>query len=540
MYSIRTKISAATIGAIIITMIIATVLGVVAIRDIGTSSAEKMLLLLCEAGQKNLDGYLEDLEQDVGVVSAYVEADLDGLSDEALQAHLDRVSDFFKKVMIRTAGVKTYYYRIDPTVSSTVKGFWYVDLDGEGFREHEVTDITRYDTSDTSALVWFTVPKYEGKAVWLPPYITDNLDVRVISYNIPVYFNARFVGVIGIELDYTAMAEQVNNITLYENGYAFVNDPDGRIIYHPRMDVTAMETAPKVPEGLLDSDSVIRYRFEGTEKLAAWLPLINGDHLNVAVPMDEINAGWRHWVQVLVITFAVLLIGFILFIQKYTGKIIKPLQQLTKVAEQIDEGNYDCELHYNENDEIGVLTRTFSRVTKNLKNYITDLNDLAYADALTSLHNKGAFDICIKDIQTQLDAPEDGPAFAVCIFDCNNLKKINDQNGHDKGDIYLKVTAEIICEVYDHSPIFRIGGDEFAALLMDRDFRNRDELLRQFDERCREKRRQNAEAWEQVDVARGMAVYDPKEDESVSDVVRRADKNMYENKWKSKAEKAAG
>ena len=540
MYSIRTKISAVTIGAIIITMIIATVLGVVAIRDIGTSSAEKMLLLLCEAGQKNLDGYLEDLEQNVGVVSAYVEADLDGLSDEALQAHLDRVSDFFKKVMIRTAGVKTYYYRIDPTVSSTVKGFWYVDLDGEGFREHEVTDITRYDTSDTSALVWFTVPKYEGKAVWLPPYITDNLDVRVISYNIPVYFNARFVGVIGIELDYTAMAEQVNNITLYENGYAFVNDPDGRIIYHPRMDVTAMETAPKVPEGLLDSDSVIRYRFEGTEKLAAWLPLINGDHLNVAVPMDEINAGWRHWVQVLVITFAVLLIGFILFIQKYTGKIIKPLQQLTKVAEQIDEGNYDCELHYNENDEIGVLTRTFSRVTKNLKNYITDLNDLAYADALTSLHNKGAFDICIKDIQTQLDAPEDGPAFAVCIFDCNNLKKINDQNGHDKGDIYLKVTAEIICEVYDHSPIFRIGGDEFAALLMDRDFRNRDELLRQFDERCREKRRQNAEAWEQVDVARGMAVYDPKEDESVSDVVRRADKNMYENKWKSKAEKAAG
>ncbi len=540
MYSIRTKISAATIGAIIITMIIATVLGVVAIRDIGTSSAEKMLLLLCEAGQKNLDGYLEDLEQNVGVVSAYVEADLDGLSDEALQAHLDRVSDFFKKVMIRTAGVKTYYYRIDPTVSSTVKGFWYVDLDGEGFREHEVTDITRYDTSDTSALVWFTVPKYEGKAVWLPPYITDNLDVRVISYNIPVYFNARFVGVIGIELDYTAMAEQVNNITLYENGYAFVNDPDGRIIYHPRMDVTAMETAPKVPEGLLDSDSVIRYRFEGTEKLAAWLPLINGDHLNVAVPMDEINAGWRHWVQVLVITFAVLLIGFILFIQKYTGKIIKPLQQLTKVAEQIDEGNYDCELHYNENDEIGVLTRTFSRVTKNLKNYITDLNDLAYADALTSLHNKGAFDICIKDIQTQLDAPEDGPAFAVCIFDCNSLKKINDQNGHDKGDIYLKVTAEIICEVYDHSPIFRIGGDEFAALLMDRDFRNRDELLRQFDERCRAKRRQNAEAWEQVDVARGMAVYDPKEDESVSDVVRRADKNMYENKWKSKAEKAAG
>ena len=447
---------------------------------------------------------------------------------------MSKPSDFFKKIMLKTKGVKTYYYRIDPTVSSTVKGFWYVDLDGEGFREHEVTDITLYDTADTSALVWFTVPKYEGKAVWLPPYITDNLDVRVISYNIPVYFKGQFIGVLGIELDYTAMAEQVNNITLYENGYAFVNDPEGTIIYHPRMDVTSMETAPKAPEGLLVSDSVVHYNYEGTEKLAVWLPLINGDHLNVTVPMSEINAGWQHWVLVLVITFTALLIVFILFILKYTGKIIKPLQQLTEVAEQIDKGNYDCTLDYKGDDEIGVLTHTFSRVTANLKKTITDLNDLAYADALTSLHNKGAFDICVRDIQTQIDAPDGGPAFAVCIFDCNDLKKVNDQNGHDKGDIYLKETAEIICEVYEHSPVFRIGGDEFAALLMDRDYQNRDELLRQFDERCLEKRRQNSAAWEQVNVARGMAVYDPDEDESVSDVVRRADKIMYENKFMSK------
>ena len=340
MHSIRTKISAATIGAIIITMIIAAVLGVVAIRELGTSSAEKMLLLLCEAGQKNLDDCLEDLEQEVGVISAYVEDNLDDLSDEALQAHLDHVSDFFKKVMIKTKGVVTYYYRIDPIVSSTVKGFWYVDLDGEGFREHEVTDITHYDTSDTSALVWFTVPKYEGKAVWLPPYITDNLDVRVISYNIPVYFHAQFIGVIGIELDYSAMAELVNNITLYENGYAFVSDADGTLIYHPHIDATAVETAPLAPEGLLYLDMVFHYNYGGTDKLAAWLPLINGMHLNVSVPMEEINAGWQHWGQTLVITFSVLLIGFILFILKYTGKIIKPLQQLTEVAEHIDNGDF--------------------------------------------------------------------------------------------------------------------------------------------------------------------------------------------------------
>ena len=71
-----------------------------------------------------------------------------------------------------------------------------------------------HDTGDTSKLVWFTVPKATGKPVWLSPYITDNLNVRVISYNEPIYWKGRFVGVIGIELDYSAMAEEVNRISL--------------------------------------------------------------------------------------------------------------------------------------------------------------------------------------------------------------------------------------------------------------------------------------------------------------------------------------
>ena len=537
MHSIRTKITAATTGAIILTMIIATILGVAAISNIGMSSAEQMLRLLCESGQKNLDSYLEDVEQEVETISVYVESDLTGISDEELQAHLDRVSDFFKRVVSRTPGIKTYYYRIDPSVSSKVKGFWYVNLFGDGFEEHEVTDITQYDTNDTSQLVWFTVPKATGKPVWLPPYITDNLDARVISYNIPVYYEGQFVGVIGIELDYSFMAEQVDNITLFENGYAYVSDDDGYLIYHPRLDVPAMKERPEVPEGIVSEDTIVHYDYDGVEKIAAWLPLINGDHLNVSVPVKEINANWRKWISTIIIAFGLLLVAFILFIFKYTGRITKPLTDLTKVAEQIDQGNYDHTLDYNGDDEIGTLTRTFSRVTVNLKKQITDLNDLAYADALTALHNKGAFDIYINNLQTELDESDGTLEFAVCIFDCNSLKKVNDENGHDKGDIYLKDTAKIICDVYDHSPVFRIGGDEFAAVLLDSDYKNRDVLLLMFDEQCLEKRMQETEAWEQVDVARGMVVYDPKEHDSVHDVVRCADKIMYEHKWTSKNNK---
>ena len=533
MHSIRTKITAIAVSVMVIVMSIATVFGVFAIKNIGGRNADRELSLLSETGQKNLNHYFESVEQSVKMVSAYVESDLSGLDETNLQAHLKRVEDIFKKLTYSTFGMMTYYYRIDPAVSNNVKGFWYVNLDDEGFKKHEVTDISAYDTNDTSQLVWFTVPKASGKGVWLPPYITDNLDVRVISYNVPVYYQKDFVGVIGIDIDYSNMAEEVNHITLYRNGYAFLNNSEGNIIYHPHMDVTKMKTQPKVPEGLLSDKKNITYTFDGVEKQAVWLPLSNGMRLNVTVPVDEINADWHNWTNIMVLSSVLLLIGYTVLMMAFVGRITKPLRRLTEAAEQINEGKYDVELDYNGNDEVGILTQTFKKMSANLGDYITDLNDLAYADALTSLHNKGAFDICMKDIQTKINAPIQ-PEFAICIFDCNRLKRINDQNGHDKGDIYLKEAAAIICDVFSHSPVFRIGGDEFAALLLDRDFQNREELLKLFDETCAGKREVETDAWEKVDVARGIAIYDPQEDSSVDDVIRRADKNMYKNKWLSK------
>lgn len=538
MHSIRIKITAMTVSVIITAMAVAAVFGITGIRNIGSRSANQILLLLCETGEKNLDHYFESVEQSVEMVSAYVESDLDGLEDDQLQAHLNRVSDIFQRLTYRTNGVLTYYYRIDPAVSTRAKGFWYVNLDGEGFVEHEVTDITLYDTEDTSSLVWFTVPKVTGKSVWLPPYITDNLDRRVISYNTPVYLDRQFVGVIGIEIDYSIMAEEINHITLYENGYAFLNDAEGAIIYHPRMDVTAMQSQPKVPSGLLSDEKFIRYVYDGVEKQAAWLPLSNGMRLNVTVPVEEINAEWQKWSREIIVSFVALLAVFIFVIMRFVGRLTKPLRELTRVAEQVDAGNYDCALQYNGRDEVGILTRTFNRLTANLKSYISDLNDLAYADALTSLHNKGAFDICIRDMQAKMDEPTGALSFAICIFDCNGLKNVNDQNGHDKGDIYLKETAAIISNVFEHSPVFRIGGDEFAAVLLDGDYEKREELLWLFDRMCAEKREEGSNAWERVNVARGLAVYDPREDASVSSVVRRADKLMYENKWDTKAKQS--
>ncbi|MBO7669016.1 MAG: diguanylate cyclase [Oscillospiraceae bacterium] len=531
MHSLRTRITLMTVLVVLIALTIVTALSVYFIRSSERRESDQLLLLLCETGERNLDYYFDSVQNAVNRVSTYVESDLDGLEDEQLERHMERVEKFFEEMAYKTNGVLTYYYRIDPAVSDSVKGFWYTNLDGSVFVPHEPTDITQYDTQDTSRLVWFTVPKHTGEAIWLSPYITDNLDVRVISYNTPIYWHGQFVGVVGIEIDYSTMARQVESIRLYKNGYAFLNSTDGKLFFHPYIDVATLtdETMPETPEGLLASSTFLRYSYNGEEKQGAWLPLSNGMRLTVAVPVSETEGEWQKLVtQVLLVSLFVLLI-MSAFTMLYTRRITAPLEDLTKAAELVVKDNYDFELEYDRDDEVGKLTRAFRQLTSHVKEHISDLNKRVYVDALTSVKNQGAFSDALDSLQEQIDRDET-PEFAIGVFDCDGLKVINDQYGHDKGNLYLKNACQLICRVFHHSPVYRTGGDEFAVILKGNDFEKRDELIDRFEQNAKEACEKALNKWEEIHVAKGIAVYDRKTDPYVIDTVRRADKIMYQNK----------
>ena len=536
MHSLRTKITLLTVLVTILAVALVTVTSVVFIRNTENRKSDQLLLLLCETGERNLDYYFSSVENSVRKVAMFAEKDLNGLEDEKLAAHMDRVGAYFDEIANKTNGVLTYYYRIDPTVSDSVKGFWYTNLDGREFVSHPVTEISRYDTKDTSRLVWFTVPKHTGNPIWLPPYITDNLDVRVISYNIPIYYRGQFIGVIGIEIDYSVMAEQVESIRLYNNGYAFLTDANGKLIFHPRIDIANLseKELPVLPDGLLSESTFTTYTYDGVMKDAVWLRLSNGMRLFVSVPDTETEGDWQLLIRDVIFVAAAVILLSVLLTHLITNRITRPLRALTEAAQQADQGNYDFTLNYHSDDEVGTLTKTFQRMAEHVQAHINDLNRRAYVDALTSVRNKGAFSDYLDKMQAQLNSREISADFAIGVFDCDNLKRINDQFGHDKGDIYLQTASRLICSVFHHSPVFRIGGDEFAVILMNEDFRNRETLISQFSQRSEEVNRSAGNDWEQVHVAIGVAPYDPEKDHSTADTMRRADKMMYRNKRQHK------
>ena len=167
------------------------------------------------------------------------------------------------------------------------------------------------------------------------------------------------------------------------------------------------------------------------------------------------------------------------------------------------------------------------------KRLVKSLNRRVNVDPLTSVRNKGAFTEYMGELQELLDAGEP-LRFAIGIFDCDNLKQMNDVNGHDKGDVYIKAASQLICRTFQHSPVFRIGGDEFAVVLLNEDYRNRRELQEEFEAYRKALCESAANRWEEPRVAMGIAEYDPEIDKYADDVMRRADKNMYVNKQRGK------
>ena len=180
---------------------------------------------------------------------------------------------------------------------------------------------------------------------------------------------------------------------------------------------------------------------------------------------------------------------------------------------------------------VGVLLNNYSVVIKLAQENEYELvvaKEKANTDSLTGVKNKRTFDEYEKNINRQI-AEGTAEGFSVVICDINGLKHINDNLGHKAGDELIRSACRIICRVFEHSPVFRIGGDEFVAILTGHDFKERSALMKEINSISEE----NLTTGDVV-VAAGISDYMPDTDDSIRPVFDRADAAMYERKERLK------
>ena len=153
-----------------------------------------------------------------------------------------------------------------------------------------------------------------------------------------------------------------------------------------------------------------------------------------------------------------------------------------------------------------------------------EAQEAAMRDALTGVKNRRAFVKAEKEINAAIaDGKCDSFALAVCgVMDVDGMLAAGET---ERAERTLTEACGLICDMFRHSPVYRLGEDQFTVIMRNRDLRDKDRLLEQLQAAVDENRKQGGAA-----LATGIAHFDPAVDASLQSVVERANIAMYENR----------
>ena len=299
------------------------------------------------------------------------------------------------------------------------------------------------------------------------------------------------------------------------------------------------------------------------ELMTAGAPIYGPDGSVIAYVLTDVSVAdihdtmssstWRLSIYLTVATALIAVLGGIIV----RFFFIKPVRAIITAADTYDSGDEEkskvfSKLRIRMRDEIADLAQSMKRMETETNRRVAELNnmntelvrsrtlademaELANKDALTGVRNKTAYDNKIEKLEALV--ANGYTEFGLAMIDLNYLKRTNDTYGHEAGDAAIVGLCGVICAVFNHSPVYRVGGDEFVVILQNHDFEKARELTDEFKARIDAVRNDyHLPPQERISAAIGCAVFDPETDSSVIDVFNRADRTMYEHKRAMKAD----
>lgn len=426
--------------------------------------------------------------------------------------YLNKMKTDFSFGAVGIDGSVSYYLRFIPEIEGTRGGFsmqretahWEGAL--SPFVEREPIDLAPYSPDDSQKVGWFYLPMLNRSATWIEPYVDAVTGFYVISYVAPLFLDGKFIGVVGMDIDFNYIIQELRRMSIYGYDYVYIMDRNNVVLYHQAQ-----------PQG---SQFQPNPNFREIE-----VYLTNGMWLGIAIPMskvhDERNKILMHLIAAIIVVAMLISIASIAL----ASRAIQPLTGMTEAARRIASGDLNVKISYESNNEIGVLVRSIHEMAERLEVHV-------YRDKLTGLRNMAAYISKAAELDAQSRLFSD-LAYGVIVFDVNFLKKTNDQYGHNAGNELLRHAANVIRDVFGSSLAYRVGGDEFAAILEGPNYERRQELLDLFDKKLAQESFNAAGDTLTVSVARGIGIYE--KGANFSDVAKIADNAMYQHKSAIKA-----
>ena len=281
------------------------------------------------------------------------------------------------------------------------------------------------------------------------------------------------------------------------------------------------------------------------------LPLFDSNGQRVAALCVDVDIAEIHYdlrsITVEVILLIVLLGGlfiafFYFWIQHSVSEPIetlvdKAVEYASKCRDQKDPDALKFDVtEIRTQNEVKTLAGAIYEMSEAIRDYVKSIvrteNELeriivqANKDSLTEVRNKKAYNAYTAELQAKMDRQEIAP-FSLLAVHLHGVDRIKESCGQEKSGVYIKKCCRIICEVFSHSPVFRIGEDAFTVVLTGPDREQRDSLLKWIRGVFREMEQdESIPEWERCSASIGMADYLAGEDRAFQDIADRAFKDL--------------
>ena len=392
MKSVRTKLIA---SILICSLFTSVLIGVIAISNSVRTAGKDAMTMMQLTGQKKteeINSTIQKIEQSVDTLSEVAMSNFDYDSFRQSKDYADTYTETVQQAVLdfanHTNGAVTVYLRYNPNYSNPTSGVFAQrqSVDSE-LQCLTPTDFSMYDESDVEHVGWYYLPVQAKEAIWMSPYMNENINIYMISYVVPLFAeDGTSIGIVGMDIDFSQITDLVDETKVYQSGYAFLTDASAAVMYHKNLLVQRMLNVllNSNNDGLVhfigddgNQGKTMDYSYKNVNKKFAFYNLDNGMKLVLTAPVSEIYAEAYGLAKLIIIA---MIVAFVL--SAVIGVIIgtgmtRPIRQLTAVIEQTAELDFRPTKEggrlRKQKDEIGNMATKIHIMRKKLREMMGDL-----------------------------------------------------------------------------------------------------------------------------------------------------------------------
>lgn len=372
---------------------VVVVCGGISIQNAVQTASDNSQIIIQNTAEEavgNMDTVLGLISQSVDTFASICMEELDDFEKfqqdaEYVTAYTDNLLPVAKQFAGNTSGAMTCYIRYNPEFTAPDSGIFLTRSDRESaFEASTPTDFSIYDSTDLEHVGWYYIPVNNGKPTWMDPYYNANVDIYMISYVVPLYIDGVSVGIVGMDIDFSMLQEIIDDVSVYDTGYAFLTSSANSILYHKDLESgtdlsTVSDTGLKSVGQILDGEEgmIQAYTYQKDDKYLIYKTLLNGMKMAFSVDKTEVDKDTtvmvRHMAIAEMVAFIIVaIIGFI-----FSMRIANPLKAIAGIVGETAQ----LKLNRNEKmdkicknrDETGGIARALDQMQVELRTIVEDI-----------------------------------------------------------------------------------------------------------------------------------------------------------------------